>query len=113
MVESVGSSTIRTGDTRIAGVTRVAPATPAATPATPASTAAAAAATAPTLAKSMAASAPVDSDRVQQIKAAIAAGIGSLVAVGAPTSLSVRLATEHGLALYAFTRPGRVVAYSR
>ena len=74
MVESVGSSTIRTGDTRIAGVTRVAPATPAATPATPASTTAAAATTAPTLAKSMAASAPVDSDRVQQIKAAIAAG---------------------------------------
>ena len=47
------------------------------------------------------------------VQKAVAAGIGSLVAVGAPTSLSVRLATEHGLALYAFTRPGRVVAYSR
>lgn len=46
------------------------------------------------------------------VQKAVAAGIGSLVAVGAPTSLSVRLATEHGLALYAFTRPGRVVAYS-
>ena len=47
------------------------------------------------------------------VQKAVAAGIGSLVAVGAPTSLSVRLATEHGLALYTFTRPGRVVAYSR
>ncbi|WP_370239412.1 formate dehydrogenase accessory sulfurtransferase FdhD, partial [Nocardioides sp.] len=47
------------------------------------------------------------------VQKAVAAGIGSLVAVGAPTSLSVRLATEHGLALYAFTRPGRVVSYSR
>lgn len=46
------------------------------------------------------------------VQKAVAAGIGSLVAVGAPTSLSVRLATEHGLALYAFTRPDRVVAYA-
>ena len=45
------------------------------------------------------------------VQKAVAAGIGSLVAVGAPTSLSVQLAAEHGLALWAFTRPDRVVAY--
>lgn len=45
------------------------------------------------------------------VQKAVAAGIGSLVAVGAPTSLSVRLAAEHGLALWAFARPGRVIQY--
>ena len=45
------------------------------------------------------------------VQKAVSAGIGSLVAVGAPTSLSVRLAAEHGLALWAFTRPDRVVTY--
>ena len=45
------------------------------------------------------------------VQKAVAAGIGSLVAVGAPTSLSVQLAAEHGLALWAFTRPDRVVSY--
>ena len=39
------------------------------------------------------------------VQKAVAAGIGSLVAVGAPTSLSVRLARESGLALYGFTSP--------
>ena len=42
---------------------------------------------------------------------AVAAGIGSLVAVGAPTSLSARLAEEHGLELWGFVRGGRAVRY--
>jgi FdhD protein len=45
------------------------------------------------------------------VQKAVAAGIGSLVAVGAPTSLSVRLAEESGLVLYGFTSPGRTVRY--
>jgi FdhD protein len=46
------------------------------------------------------------------VQKAIAAGVGSLVAVGAPTSLSVRLAQESGLVLYGFTRPDRCVRYT-
>ncbi|KQW52969.1 hypothetical protein ASC77_01290 [Nocardioides sp. Root1257] len=46
------------------------------------------------------------------VQKAIAAGVGSLVAVGAPTSLSVRLAQESGLALYGFTRADRCVRYA-
>jgi FdhD protein len=46
------------------------------------------------------------------VQKAIAAGVGSLVAVGAPTSLSARLAQESGLVLYGFTRPGRCVRYT-
>lgn len=46
------------------------------------------------------------------VQKAVAAGIGSLVAVGAPTSLSVRLATESGLVLYGFTSPERCVRYA-
>lgn len=46
------------------------------------------------------------------VQKAVAAGIGSLVAVGAPTSLSVRLATEAGLALYGFTSADRCVRYA-
>jgi FdhD protein len=45
------------------------------------------------------------------VQKAVAAGIGSLVAVGAPTSLSARLAEESGLVLYGFTSPGRTVRY--
>ena len=45
------------------------------------------------------------------VQKAVAAGIGSLVAVGAPTSLSVRLAEESGLVLYGFTRGDRCVRY--
>jgi len=46
------------------------------------------------------------------VQKAVAAGTGSLVAVGAPTSLSVRLAQQSGLVLYGFTSPTRCVRYT-
>ena len=46
------------------------------------------------------------------VQKAFAAGIGSLVAVGAPTSLAVSLAREGGLVLHGFTGPGRTVRYT-
>ena len=46
------------------------------------------------------------------VQKAVAAGVGSLVAVGAPTSLAVSLATEAGLAVYGFTREDRTVRYA-
>ncbi len=46
------------------------------------------------------------------VQKAVASGIGALVAVGAPTSLSARLAAEHGLALWGFVRGERAVRYS-
>ena len=46
------------------------------------------------------------------VQKAVAAGAGSLVAVGAPTSLAVALAKEAGLAVYGFTAPHRTVRYS-
>ena len=46
------------------------------------------------------------------VQKAVAAGVGSLVAVGAPTSLAVDLAGRAGLALYGFTSPDRTVRYS-
>ena len=46
------------------------------------------------------------------VQKAVAAGVGALVAVGAPTSLSVALAGEAGLALYGFTREDRTVRYA-
>ena len=46
------------------------------------------------------------------VQKAVAAGIGSLVAVGAPTSLSVRLASQAGLVLYGFTSADRCVRYA-
>ncbi len=46
------------------------------------------------------------------VQKAVAAGVGSLVAVGAPTSLAVSLAREAGLALYGFTSAVRTVRYS-
>ncbi|WP_127481156.1 formate dehydrogenase accessory sulfurtransferase FdhD [Nocardioides pantholopis] len=45
------------------------------------------------------------------VQKAVAAGIGSLVSVGAPTSLSARLAREAGLVLYGFTSVDRCVRY--
>ena len=46
------------------------------------------------------------------VQKAVAAGVGALVAVGAPTSLSVALAQEAGLALFGFTRGDRTVRYA-
>lgn len=46
------------------------------------------------------------------VQKAVAAGVGTLAAVGAPTSLSVRLATETGLGLYGFATGGRCVQYA-
>ena len=45
------------------------------------------------------------------VQKAVSAGVGSLVAVGAPTSLSARLATERGLTLWGFVRGQRAVRY--
>jgi len=46
------------------------------------------------------------------VQKAVAAGVGALVAVGAPTSLAVHLSQEAGLGLYGFTRADRTVRYS-
>lgn len=46
------------------------------------------------------------------VQKAVAAGIGALVAVGAPTSLSARLAADAGLGLYGFTSADRCVRYA-
>jgi negative regulator of flagellin synthesis FlgM len=72
MVDTVGNSTIKASDLRVASVARISAPAPAAAPAASGATAAAAAPA--TLAKSLAAAPPVDGDRVQQIKAAIANG---------------------------------------
>ena len=45
------------------------------------------------------------------VQKAAASGIGSIVAVGAPTSLAARLAREAGIDLWGFTSPGRTVRY--
>jgi FdhD protein len=46
------------------------------------------------------------------VQKAVAAGIGSLVSVGAPTSLSVHLARQAGLGHFGFTRSARTVRYA-
>jgi FdhD protein len=46
------------------------------------------------------------------VQKALAAGVGALVAVGAPTSLAVDLAGRGGLALYGFTSEERTVHYA-
>ncbi|MTJ80037.1 MAG: formate dehydrogenase accessory sulfurtransferase FdhD [Telmatospirillum sp.] len=48
----------------------------------------------------------------EMVQKAVAAGIGMLVAVSAPTALAVRLAGESGLTLAGFARGNRVVVYS-
>ncbi len=45
------------------------------------------------------------------VQKAAASGIGSIVAVGAPTSLAARLAQEAGIELWGFTSPERTVRY--
>jgi FdhD protein len=45
------------------------------------------------------------------VQKAVAAGVGALVAVGAPSSLAVRLAQRSGLHLYGFTSEERCVRY--
>ena len=46
------------------------------------------------------------------VQKAVAAGVGSLVAVGAPTSLAVDLARQSDLVLHGFTSPKRTVRYA-
>jgi FdhD protein len=46
------------------------------------------------------------------VQKGVAAGVGALVAVGAPTSLAVHLARESGLGLFGFTRDDRTVRYA-
>jgi FdhD protein len=46
------------------------------------------------------------------VQKAVAAGVGALVAVGAPSSLAVHLAHEAGLVVYGFTRGTRTVRYT-
>ncbi|GAA2012783.1 formate dehydrogenase accessory sulfurtransferase FdhD [Nocardioides kribbensis] len=45
------------------------------------------------------------------VQKAVTAGFGSLVSVGAPTSLSAQLAAQSGLELWGFTSPRRTVRY--
>lgn len=46
------------------------------------------------------------------VQKAVAAGVGALVAIGAPSSLAVRLARESGLDLYGFVSAERCVRYT-
>jgi FdhD protein len=46
------------------------------------------------------------------VQKAVVSGIGLVVAVGAPSSLAVRLAKESGVGLVGFTRPDRCVVYA-
>ena len=47
------------------------------------------------------------------VQKAVAAGVGTLVAVGAPSSLAVSLAERSGLQLYGFTSEDRCVLYPK
>jgi FdhD protein len=46
------------------------------------------------------------------VQKGVAAGVGALVSVGAPTSLAVHLAREAGMSLYGFTGAERTVRYA-
>lgn len=46
------------------------------------------------------------------VQKAVVSGVAVVVAVGAPSSLAVRLAAESGLGLVGFTRPDRYVIYA-
>lgn len=46
------------------------------------------------------------------VQKALVSGVGTIVAVGAPTSLAADLATAAGLGLVGFTRPDRCVVYA-
>ena len=75
MVDSVSTSTIKAGDLRAGSVLRAAATTPVAAASTPPAPVRTQAPAAPeTLSRSMASSAPVDVERVQMIKSAIANG---------------------------------------
>ena len=47
----------------------------------------------------------------EMVHKACVAGIGALVAVSAPTSLAVDIASQAGLTLIGFARPGRYQTY--
>jgi FdhD protein len=46
------------------------------------------------------------------VQKAVMAGLPALVAVSAPSSLAVELATESGLTLVGFARPPRLTVYA-
>jgi len=49
----------------------------------------------------------------EMVQKACSAGISTLVAVSAPTSLAIKMASEAGLNLIGFARPGRFIIYNR
>lgn len=87
MVDSVSSTTVRTIDPKVAPVARVTNAAAAGAVSTPATDQQQAAEAPATLAKAMAASAPVDASRVQLIKNAVANGTFPL----SPATIADRL----------------------
>jgi negative regulator of flagellin synthesis FlgM len=74
MVDSVNPTTIKANDPRIGGVARVAAARPIAAQSLPSAATVPAPVATPTLARTLAASAPVDASRVALIKDAVESG---------------------------------------